>query len=82
MKPQLLDMANTPTDEFDLQNCRAKYRNPEVADCLSPAEVFIFCPYVLFFGNGRFCRHPRKNEISERTEILLQQTKGFKQNDS
>lgn len=66
-------------DEFDIQHCHAKHRNEDMADCLSPADIFIFCPYVLFFRSERFCRHPRKDEIIERTENLIKQARGYTQ---
>lgn len=59
------------THNFNTRFCLAKHRTDEVADCLSSTDVVIFCPFVVFFGQGTFCRHPQRNKIIERTEKLL-----------
>ena len=59
------------TKEFNVSGCRARHRTSEVADCLSHTDVFIFCPFVLFFGGEKFCCHPNRNENMAQTEKLL-----------
>jgi hypothetical protein len=64
------------TKEFNTRYCLAKQRTDEVSDCLSSADVFIFCPFVLFFGGGQFCRYPQRDEIITRTQIQLKDIRG------
>ncbi|MBI4631122.1 MAG: hypothetical protein HY740_05285 [Chloroflexi bacterium] len=49
----------------DLENCRAKKMAPEFAECLvkNPRR----CRFVLPFGDGNFCRHPKREEIIKQT---------------
>ena len=57
---------------FDTQYCLAKQRTSEVIDCRSSEDVFIFCPYVVFFVSGRLCKHPQKAEIAARPSLLAE----------
>ena len=63
-------------NDFNTRHCLAKYRTEEVADCVSSTDVFMFCPFILRFGGGLFCRHPERDEIVERTEKLPKDTRG------
>lgn len=51
------------SQRFDTHQCLAKQRTPDVTDCLSSDDIFIFCPYVLFFRGGRLCKHPEQAKI-------------------
>ena len=57
---------------FDTQHCMAKRRTSEVIDCLSSEDVFIFCPYVVFFVSGRLCKHPQQAEIVAQSGMLVE----------
>lgn len=61
--------------EFDTRYCLARHRTDQVADCVSSTNIYVFCPFVLFFGGGLFCCHPQRDEIVDRTEKLLKDTR-------
>ena len=54
---------------FKIENCRAKSGSADLVDCLSPEQGF-FCGFSLSFGNGYFCKHPRRSEFIEITKKL------------
>jgi hypothetical protein len=56
--------------EFNTNDCMAQYSMDEITNCLSETEVFIFCPFVIFFGAGRFCCNPQKSGIVAQTNAL------------
>ena len=54
---------------FKVENCRAKNGAADLVDCLSPEQAHL-CGNSLPFGNGYFCKHPRRKEFIEITEKL------------
>ena len=54
---------------FKIENCRAKNSAADLVDCLSPEQAHL-CGNSLPFGNGYFCKHPRRNEFIEITKRL------------
>ena len=54
---------------FDVAKCRAKNGTADLVDCLAPEQAHL-CGNSLPFGNGYFCKHPRRKEFAEITEKL------------
>lgn len=55
---------------FNLGICRAKVRGAgSLVDCLASKQAG-FCKFSLSFGNGYFCKHPRRDEIIDDTEKI------------
>ena len=54
---------------FDVAKCRAKNSAADLVACLSPEQAHL-CGNSLSFGNGYFCKHPRRKEFIEITEKL------------
>ena len=50
----------------DLEKCQAKEMIPDFSECL--VENPFSCPFVLPFGSGFLCRHPKHKEIVEQTK--------------
>jgi hypothetical protein len=51
---------------FNIENCLTTMHAPEdLFDCLA-AEQAHLCGNSLSFGNGYFCKHPRRKEFSKR----------------
>ncbi|MDP1624180.1 MAG: hypothetical protein Q8L64_00270 [bacterium] len=69
----------------EIEKCRAKIRGAgDLVDCLTPEQAQ-FCNCSLSFGDGYFCKNPRRNEIIENTEKLqskLNPLSGVSQSDN
>jgi hypothetical protein len=55
---------------FEIEKCRVKTHDGiDLVDCLAPEQAHL-CRNSLPFGNGYFCKHPRRKEFVEITEKL------------
>jgi hypothetical protein len=59
-------MENEPHDNivFNIEDCQAKKRMAGLFDCLSSQQAPL-CGFSMGFGEGYFCKHPRRNEFVE-----------------
>jgi len=57
------------TSGFDSEACRAQKGAGDLVECLAPKQASL-CGYALSFGYGYFCKHPRRDEIIEKTKSL------------
>ena len=63
-----MENKSNASNVFDVVKCRAKINGAgDLVDCLSPKQAHI-CNRSLSFGNGYFCKHPRRKEFIEITE--------------
>lgn len=65
------------TTQFNTDQCLARMRTLSVADCLTTGEIYVFCPFVLFFFHECFCAHPEREAIIEKTNRLFRETNTF-----
>jgi len=62
--------ASQKNSVFEIEKCRAKIHSGiDLVDCLAPEQAHL-CGNSLSFGNGYFCKHPRRKEFIEITEKL------------
>jgi hypothetical protein len=65
-----MDNETHASNVFEIEKCRAKINGAgDLVDCLAPKQASI-CDFSLSFGNGYFCKHPRRKEFIEITEKL------------
>jgi len=50
---------------FDTDKCRTQRTGAiDLFDCLAE-EQYLICGYALYFGYGRFCKHPQREKFAE-----------------